>query len=146
MLTISISMIKKTRFQQMSEVKESFEYYIEIQNDEGVTVDGIDDIFKLLFNKDDDTISNSLHIRGLRTSSNGGEQVYDMLNEDRFILQRCVIIDHDHIEVKLIREGKRYSQVWHDILEVDQGGKVSSIEPYLPLRYTKSRILIAVAA
>ena len=56
----------------MSEVKESFEYYIEIQNDEGVTVDGIDDIFKLLFNKDDDTISNSLHIRGLRTSSNGG--------------------------------------------------------------------------
>jgi len=136
-------MIKKTRtrFHQMNEVKESFEYYIEIQNDEGVTVDGIDDIFALLFNKDDDKICNSLHLRGLRTSSNGGEQVYDMLNEDRFILQRCVIIGHDHIEVKLIREGKRYSQVWHDLLEVDENGKVCLIEPYLPMSYTKNRIL-----
>ena len=130
----------------MNETLSNFEYFIEIQNDEGITLDGIDDIFQLLFNKDDDTISNSLHVRGLRTSSNGGEQVYDMLNEDRFILQRAVIIGHDHIEVKLIREGKRYSQVWHDILEVDEGGKVSSISPYLPLRCTKSRILIAVAA
>jgi len=139
-------MIKKTRFQQMSEVKESLEYFIEIQNDEGVTVDGVDDIFQLLFDKEDVKISNSLHLRGLRTSSNGGEQVYDMLNEDRFILQCAVIIGHDHIEVKLIREGKRYSQVWHDILEVDDNGKVCSIEPYLPLRHTKNRILIAMAA
>ena len=132
----------------MDEVKDSFEYYIEIQNDEGVTVDGIDDIFKLLFDKDDDKICNSLHVRGLRTSSNGGEyeQVHDMFTQDRFILQRAVIIGHDHIEVKFIRETKRYSQVWHDILEVDEGGKVCSIEPYLPLWYTKSRILIAMAA
>jgi hypothetical protein len=138
----------KTRQKQMNEVKDSFEYYIEIQNDEGITLDGIDDIFQLLFNKDDDTISNSLHIRGLRTSSNGGEyeQVHDMFTQDRFILQHAVIIGHDHIEVKLIREGKRYSQVWYDILEVDEGGKVSSIEPYLPLRHTKNRILIAMAA
>ena len=129
----------------MNETLSNFEYFIEIQNDEGVTLDGIDDIFTLLFNKDD-TISNSLHVRGLRTSSNGGEQVHDMLNEDRFILQRAVIIGHDHIEVKLIREGKRYSQVWHDILEVDDNGKVCSIEPYLPMSYTKNRILIAMAA
>ena len=130
----------------MNETLSNFEYFIEIQNDEGITLDGIDDIFQLLFNKDDDAISNSLHVRGLRTSSNGGEQVHDMFTQDRFILQRAVIIGHDHIEVKLIREGKRYSQVWHDILEVDDNGKVCSIEPYLPLRHTKNRILIAMAA
>ena len=54
----------------MNETLSNFEYFIEIQNDEGITLDGIDDIFQLLFNKDDDTISNSLHVRGLRTSSN----------------------------------------------------------------------------
>ena len=120
------------------EVKQNFEYFIELQNnDTGISLDGIGDIANMLFNlKDDDSNSMqlrlALHSRGLRTKSDDDTED-DITRDIRFTLQRCEIIDKDHIEVKLIRDmhpKTRDEYLNHDILTI-KDGKIAMIEPYI---------------
>ena len=127
-----------TRNEIIIEVKQNFEYFIELQNnDTGISLDGIGDIADILFNmKDDDSMQLrlALYSRGLRTTSEYDCTEDDITRDTRFTLQRCEIIDKDHIEVKLIRDMNskcsctRYE--YHDILTIDDG-KIVTIEPYI---------------
>ena len=134
-----------TRNEIIIEVKQNFEYFIELQNnDTGISLDGIGDIADMLFNlKEDDDDSDSsmqlrlaLHSRGLRTTSEYDSTEDDITRDTRFTLQRCEIRDKDHIEVKLIRDMNskcsctRYEYHDHDILTI-KDGKIVMIEPYI---------------
>jgi len=120
------------------EVKKNFEYFIELQNnDTGISLDGIGDIANILFNLKDHSISMqlrlrlALHSRGLRTTSDDDSTEDDITRDTRFTLQRCEIIDKDHIEVKLIRDMNSKTRYdIHDILTIDDG-KIVMIEPYI---------------
>ena len=127
-----------TRNDTTIEVKQNFEYFIELQNnDTGISLDGIGDIANILFNLKDDSISMqlrlALHSRGLRTTSDDDSTEDDITRDTRFTLQRCEIIDKDHIEVKLIRDmNSKCSHTrdeYHDIMAVEDG-KIVMIEPY----------------
>jgi len=124
-----------TRNDIINEVKQNFEYFIELQNnDTGISLDGIGDIANTLFNLKNDSMQLrlALHSRGLRTTSDDDStDDNDITRDTRFTLQRCEIIDKDHIEVKLIRD--MYSKTryeYHDILTVFDG-KIVMIEPYI---------------
>lgn len=135
-----------TRNETIIEVKQNFEYFIELQNnDTGISLDGIGDIANILFNLKDDSISMqlrlALHSRGLRTTSDDDSTEDDITRDTRFTLQRCEIIDKDHIEVKLIRDMNSKTRYdIHDILTIDDG-KIVMIEPYIQSNNTDSSSL-----
>jgi len=128
-----------TRNDIINEVKQNFEYFIEMQNnDSGISLDGIGDIANILFNLKDDSMQLrlALHSRGLRTTSDDDSTEDDITRDTRFTLQRCEIIDKDHIEVKLIRDMNmnnsktRDAYHYHDIMTV-KDSKIVMIEPYV---------------
>ena len=124
-----------TRNEIIIEVKHNFEYFIELQNnDTGISLDGIGDIANALFNLKNDSMQLrlALHSRGLRTTSDDDStDDNDITRDTRFTLQRCEIIDKDHIEVKLIRDMNSKTRYdIHDILTIDDG-KIVMIEPYI---------------
>ena len=129
-------MVSSTPAPPIVEVKHNFEYFIELQNDSCLSLDGIGDAFDVLFkNSTDDLITSvcrmQLQLRGLRTTSCDTETSFA---QDRFTLTRCEIIDDSHIEIKLIRDFYNVREwcrrEWHDVLTVNKDGKIILIEPY----------------
>eukprot|EP00581_Thalassiosira_minuscula_P001827 CAMPEP_0183746414 /NCGR_PEP_ID=MMETSP0737-20130205/66742_1 /TAXON_ID=385413 /ORGANISM="Thalassiosira miniscula, Strain CCMP1093" /LENGTH=281 /DNA_ID=CAMNT_0025982109 /DNA_START=469 /DNA_END=1314 /DNA_ORIENTATION=+ len=141
----------------LSEVKQNFEYFIELQNDEGMSLDGIGDAFDRLFR--DDFIASIIRLqlesRGIRTTSS-------VLDEDdffevtsSFVLKKCEVIDESHMDVEvekvqLYRGGKSTREVWRDLVTVEDGA-ILSIEPFVNLKrslscemeYVKRRRLVS---
>ena len=141
-------MVSSTRSPPMLEVKHHFEYFIELQNDSCLSLDGIGDAFDMLFKNSTDTLVTSvcrmqLQLRGLRTTSCGCDTT--SIAQDRFTLARCEIIDDNCIEIKLIRDyypnGREWcSQEWHDVLAVNNDGKIILIEPYHLTRFKRDLV------
>ena len=140
-------MVSSTRSPPMMEVKHNFEYFIELQNDSCLSLDGIGDAFDMLFkNNNTDTLVTSvcrmqLQLRGLRTTSCDTT----FFAQDRFTLARCEIIDDGHIEIKLIRDyysnvGEWCRREWHDVLTVNNHGKIILIEPYHLTRFKRDLV------
>ena len=79
----------------------------------------------MIDNNDDNTDDNNDDSTDDSTDDN------DITRDTRFTLQRCEIIDKDHIEVKLIRDMNSKTRYdIHDILTIDDG-KIVMIEPYI---------------
>ena len=127
-------------------VKHNFEYFIELQNDSCLSLDGIGDAFDtMLFKNNTDTLVTSvcrmqLQLRGLRTTSCDTTS----FAQDRFTLARCEILDDNHIEIKLIRDyynGREWCRrEWHDVLTVNNVGKIILIEPYHLTRFKRDLV------
>eukprot|EP00581_Thalassiosira_minuscula_P005175 CAMPEP_0183735996 /NCGR_PEP_ID=MMETSP0737-20130205/48174_1 /TAXON_ID=385413 /ORGANISM="Thalassiosira miniscula, Strain CCMP1093" /LENGTH=290 /DNA_ID=CAMNT_0025969889 /DNA_START=128 /DNA_END=998 /DNA_ORIENTATION=- len=119
----------------LSEVKQNLEYFIERQNDTGVSFDGIGDAFNCLFL---DSIAAcilgaTLNMRGMRTSS---RSVPDNFFEttSTYKLTKCEVIDETHIDVEVektsvSRDHKMTRKVWNDVLTV-KDACIALIEPY----------------
>ena len=130
----------------MLEAKHNFEYFIELQNDSCLSLDGIGDAFDMLFkNNNTDPLVTSvcrmqLQLRGLRTTSCDTTSCA----QDRFTLARCEILDDGHIEIKLIRDyynGREwFHREWHDVLTVNNDGKIILIEPYHLTRFKRDLV------
>ena len=139
-------MVSSTRSPPMMEVKHNFEYFIELQNDSCLSLDGIGDAFDLLFKSNMDPLVTSvcrmqLQLRGLRTTSCDTTS----FAQDRFTLARCEILDGNHIEIKLIRDyysnvGECCHREWHDVLTVNNYGKIILIEPYHLTRFKRDLV------
>ena len=138
-------MVSSTRSPPMLEAKHNFEYFIELQNDSCLSLDGIGDAFDMLFKNNTDTLVTSvcrmqLQLRGLRTTSCDTTS----FAQDRFTLARCEILDDNHIEIKLIREyynvGEWCRQEWHDVFTVNNHGKIILIEPYHLTRFKRDLV------
>ena len=130
----------------MLEVKHHFEYFIELQNDSCLSLDGIGDAFDILFKNNTDTLVTSvcrmqLQLRGLCTTSGDTTS----FAQDRFTLATCEILDDGHIEIKLVRDyysnvGEWCHREWHDVLTVNNDGKIILIEPYHLTRFKRDLV------
>ena len=136
-------MVSSTR-SLMLEAKHNFEYFIELQNDSCLSLDGIGDAFDMLFKSTDTLVTSvcrmQLQLRGLRTTSCDTTS----FAQDRFTLARCEILDENHIEIKLIRDyynGREWCRrEWHDVLTVNNDGKIILIEPYHLTRFKRDLV------
>mmetsp|Transcript_25153 Transcript_25153/g.42970 ORF Transcript_25153/g.42970 Transcript_25153/m.42970 type:complete len:285 (+) Transcript_25153:700-1554(+) len=127
----------------LSEVKQNIEYFIDLQNDEGTSLDGIGDAFDRLFC--DDWIAAisrvQLGLRGIQTTSSifnfDEDDSFDFEVTSRFLLKKCEVIDESHMDVEVekvqISRGQTTREVWRDLVTV-KNGFIVSIEPYVNLK------------
>lgn len=126
----------------LSELKHNFTYFVELQNDSGISLDGIGDAFDRLFC--DDLIAAITRVqmkrRGMRTTSsdlNDFSQAFGF-SQANFLLENCQVMDKDHLEVEVHKLGfnERFNltrEVWHDVLTV-KDGTIVMIEPYIDFK------------
>mmetsp|Transcript_16794 Transcript_16794/g.35507 ORF Transcript_16794/g.35507 Transcript_16794/m.35507 type:complete len:325 (+) Transcript_16794:120-1094(+) len=140
----------------LTKVKQNLEYFIERQNDTGVSFDGIGDAFNCLFI---DSIAAcilgaTLNLRGMRTSSRRmPDDFFDTTSS--FILRRCEVIDEAHLDIEVEKRAvqkenhKMTRQVWKDVLTVKEAC-IILIEPYIETKqeveFGKKRRLISASS
>ena len=119
----------------MLEAKQNFEYFIEIQNDTGISLDGIEDAFNRLFCNSIVAATSRVQLsrRGMRTTS-----LPDDVTQASFTLKKCEVMDENHIEVVVCMDSESTREAWHDVLVV-KDGTIVMIEPYRDVLETATR-------
>mmetsp|Transcript_30531 Transcript_30531/g.52099 ORF Transcript_30531/g.52099 Transcript_30531/m.52099 type:complete len:307 (+) Transcript_30531:56-976(+) len=124
---------KANLFVGLSQVKQNFEYFLERQEDTGVSFDSIEDAYDRLFHGSlvASLFREQFDSRGMRTTSSELDDYFQSTSS--FILKQCEVIDETRMEIEVEknsvhRDGKSTREVWHDVLTV-KDASIILIEP-----------------